>query len=164
MDMSLTPAQPKYTLFNIESHFVTPLDTVPPSYVTSWIKGDGDCMFRAFTEALNLGLDHQEVRRDAVDYMRDHPEKYRDFIPLVRQDGQHQTWEDYLSQMSQDGTWGDNLALDAMCRMSPVHVFVLKKGDRGWTWLEVGEDCHTCFWLYLHNNHYENLLAQSQLL
>ena len=118
-------------------------------------------MFTAFARALGDGeLSHMEVRQGAVTWMRSHPD---DFVPFLSVTD----WDEggYLEEMSQDGTWGDNLTLQALCAAYKVYVQVLKVEGVTLSWMEVGDShmCDTAFYLYLENEHYENLLDRTQI-
>ena len=62
-------------------------------------------------------------------------------------------------RMSQSGEWGDEPEIKAICACYKVRISVLKRRvDGGLFWRHHGQQEHTrCLWLYLNNNHYENL-------
>ncbi|WVF65279.1 hypothetical protein IAT40_005849 [Kwoniella sp. CBS 6097] len=125
---------------------------------TRWTEGDGNCMFRAFTKALDNGKrTHEQVRTGGVQWMEENEEDYVHFV-----DGQFQS---YLDKMAEVGTWGDHLVLQAMCEFYGVDVHVLKVDNEDFSWTHVGQvqNPKAAFWLYLKDEHYENLLADSQL-
>ena len=68
------------------------------------VDGDGNCFFHALGRQLHL--DHREVRAIAVDYMINHTEQFREFT--------EGNFDQYIDQMSQTGTWADNLAIQAL--------------------------------------------------
>ena len=108
------------------------------------------------------------TRRLAVWWMRTHPEDFQDFVPERFGTGTNRL-DRYLDYMGTDKVYGDNLALQALCACYKAHVFVLKRGDSGagdmrWMWSEHGQaqDSLSCFYLYLSDVHYENLIVDSQ--
>jgi len=72
---------------------------------------------------------------------------------------------DYLTRLSQDGTWGDNYMLQALCSAYKVYVQVYKVEGVTRSWNKAGDcDNHdSSFFLYLKDSHYENLLVESQV-
>ncbi len=66
--------------------------------------GDGNCQFRAISNGLyGSEAHHALVRANVVSYMRQHK---ADFKPYLGG-----TWQQYITDMSHDGTWGDELTL-----------------------------------------------------
>ena len=94
---------------------------------------DGNCMFDAVSICLEyLGrerLDHKDIRRQVVEYLRQH--RYTqdgadrlNFLDITR----YRSWEEYLKRMSNDGSngsaaeWGDELCLRAMHELYQVII------------------------------------------
>jgi hypothetical protein len=80
---------------------------------------------------------------------------------------QDQAFKDYLKRMSQPDAWGGELELKALSQKYKVNVGVLKRRDNDRHMWAPSEDMipgQRTFWLYLSGNHYENLLAPSQIL
>ncbi|CAH1271093.1 Hypp4559 [Branchiostoma lanceolatum] len=77
---------------------------------------DGNCMFHAVCDQLfrteRDGIGHVELRKLAVDFLKDRP--YNDNGDHLSVFVQDQSWEDYLDTMSRDGTWGDHIVLQAI--------------------------------------------------
>jgi hypothetical protein len=99
--------------------------------------------------------------------MRTHPEDFVHFLEDTGH-GQQHALDSYLSTMSRDGEWGDNLTLQALCSVYKVHIFVLKMGgqigpDGYWTEVGQAEGAVSTFWLHLRDNHYENLVSLRQI-
>lgn len=145
---------------------LTAYPSVPPTFFTRWVRGDGNCMFAAFAKALgHLGpQDHLWARKLAVDYMRDNPSKFVPFVPEVDTAGAN-SFSEYLVRMGTVGEWGDHLSLTALAMATRSYVLVLKKRDTwGHMWTIVGDKgrSHHVFGLYLANGHYENLVVQGQ--
>ncbi|RXK34714.1 hypothetical protein M231_08030 [Tremella mesenterica] len=134
------------------------LDTnVPQLYHTRWTKSDGNCQFSAFARALQRDhVNQKQIRATVVQWIRDHSEDFIGYVP-----GGTSEFNKYLGDISKNGTWGDNLTLQAACAAFKVCVLVLKEEDDGRTlWVEVGSrgESEAVFWLYLYNSHYENLV------
>lgn len=82
------------------------------------VEGDGNCQFRAL--ALQLYGDesqHAEVRADMVQWLQHMKERYSDFV--------HEPYVDYLERMACNGTWGDNVTLQAASDMLQRDIHVL---------------------------------------
>ena len=115
-------------------------------------------MFQAV--AFGLGPCHTaaEVRVEAVEWIREH---YEDYLPFIDygEEGQAAAFRQYRQKMSQSGEWGGEPEINAICACYKVRISVLKRReDGGLFWRHHGQQEHTkCFWLYLSNNHYENL-------
>ena len=135
-------------------------------YATNSIAKDGNCMFSAFAMGLGDTLDTPAlVRKTAIRWMGSHSENFLPFIS-VGEEGQVEAFRNYLQKMSQPGEWGDNLVLQALCKAYKVKVSVLKKRENGtMMWTHWGDSqWQRCFWLYLANNHYENLYPEELLV
>jgi hypothetical protein len=82
------------------------------------VEADGNCQFRAL--ALQLHGDegaHAKVRSATVDRLKQMQERYCDFV--------HEPYEDYLSRMSCNGEWGDNVTLQAASDMLDRDIHIL---------------------------------------
>jgi hypothetical protein len=130
----------------------------PPAYHTSHTAKDGNCMFGAVAFGLGQGYTAAKVREEAVEWIRVHYEDYLTFIEYG-QEGQAAAFREYRQRMSQSGEWGDEPEIKAICACYKVRISVLKRRvDGGLFWRHHGQQEHTrCLWLYLNNNHYENL-------
>ena len=127
---------------------------------------DGNCMFSAFARGMRQQGGHSGLRARAVQWMRAHPGDFSQFVPQTGHTTQQQAYESFLEDMSKEGAWWDSLVLQALCKITMVQVFVLNETESGRAWIDLGQDRgegQTVFWLYLHNGHYENLLAESQV-
>lgn len=139
-------------------------DSIPPAYHTSRTAKDGNCMFEAIAAALGSSYSPTRVRKDAVRWMADHSENFIQFIE-VGQTSQQSAYRNYLQRMKESGEWGDDLVLNALCQSYKLRISVLKKRRDGTLiWAHLGDNRHTkCLWLYLSDNHYENLYCYDQL-
>ena len=85
-------------------------------------EGDGNCLFRTVSHQMYGRQDHHAMIRSAcVDYMENEAAYFSNFVV-----GGHQTFAEYLSNMRQDGEWGDEPEIQAMCEMydRPADVYV----------------------------------------
>lgn len=156
---------PLNTLEQVASVHVLSLPTTPPLFHTKWVPGDGNCQFTAFGKAVGV-TSASEVRATAIRWLRDNE---LDMSPYVTHHYRNrpQSYSQYVTRMSKDKEWGDNLTLHALCTVYHAHVTVLKRGDRGVVSYNVVGDIMEAdyiFSLFLTGNHYENLLVASQLL
>ena len=121
-------------------------------------------MFEAIAAALGSSYSPTRVRKDAVRWMADHSENFIQFIE-VGQTSQQSAYRNYLQRMKESGEWGDDLVLNALCQSYKLRISVLKKRRDGTLiWAHLGDNGHTkCLWLYLSDNHYENLYCYDQL-
>jgi hypothetical protein len=130
----------------------------PPSYHTSHTAKDGNCMFQAAAFGLGPCRTTTEVRVETVEWIREH---YEDYLPFIDygEEGQAAAFRQYRQKMSQSGEWGGEPEIKAICAGYKVRISVLKRREDGCLfWRHHGQQEHTkCFWLYLSNNHYENL-------
>lgn len=138
--------------------------SIPPAYHTSWTAKDGNCMFQAIAIGLGPPKEAADVRRTAIRYMGTHTENFMPFIE-VGPEGTQVAFKNYLSKMSKSGEWGDDLVLTALCKSYKLRISVLKRRPNGTLfWTHKGDADHPkCLWLYLTNNHYENLYSHKQL-
>eukprot|EP00931_Biecheleriopsis_adriatica_P121099 TRINITY_DN96179_c0_g1_i1.p1 TRINITY_DN96179_c0_g1~~TRINITY_DN96179_c0_g1_i1.p1 ORF type:complete len:207 (+),score=37.33 TRINITY_DN96179_c0_g1_i1:46-621(+) len=82
------------------------------------VGADGNCQFRALADQLYGSEDHHAaVREQVVNQLRAAAEHYRGFVPG--------RFEDYLVDMSRDGTWGDHVTLQAAADVLGLKIHVL---------------------------------------
>ncbi|KAL9963694.1 hypothetical protein ACROYT_G027225 [Oculina patagonica] len=80
--------------------------------------GDGNCMFYALSDQLQLlkeiQISHEKLRKDLVQFLTENPRSPdgTHLFSFVNQ-SEHTTWSHYLESMKKDGTWGDELVLRA---------------------------------------------------
>lgn len=124
----------------------------PTFYSTKWTPTDGNCMFHAFAKALG-GMKHRAARKAAIDHIAYNHQQYAHYY-----DGD---LDDYLSEMAKPGTWGDQLALQALSTAFHVAIKVLERRDNGdYHWIVAGNNNNRRFVVLFYNGtHYENLIA-----
>lgn len=90
-------------------------------------KSDGNCLFSALAHQLfgNHQL-HYLVRSCVVAYMRENP---ADYVILFDGEGE---WSQYVNQMKENGTWGDELCINAAARCFCVNIHVITSDPERW--------------------------------
>ncbi|CAH3180968.1 unnamed protein product, partial [Porites lobata] len=90
-------------------------------------QGEGNCMFFALSEQLDLikgiQMSHDELRRTIVQHLRENPRLPNGTELFHFVDG-YSSWDAYLTCMMVDGTWGDHVILRgaANCFQTCIHV------------------------------------------
>ncbi|CAH3176627.1 unnamed protein product [Porites evermanni] len=90
-------------------------------------QGEGNCMFFALSEQLDLikgiQMSHDELRRTVVQHLRENP-RLPDGTELFHFVDGYPSWDAYLTSMMTDGTWGDHVILHgaANCFQTCIHV------------------------------------------
>ena len=105
------------------AHFIISYD--PPK--------NGNCQFSAICKFLNsIGIhrSNQTIREDIVNYLENNPTA-ADGTPL--QNFTDLPWPIYLSSMSQNGTFGDHITLQAASDLYNVEFQVLSSNGPGYT-------------------------------
>ena len=122
-------------------------------------------MFSAFAKGLGMDVSHHlMVRSNCIRWLRLNKKRFLPYL-VYGEEGPDQAWNTYLSQMSQPGEWGEDIALHGLQETYQVNLVVLKKENGVFIWTHVGETKAglRTFWLYLENENYENLVTPSQL-
>ena len=101
------------------------------------IRGDGNCMFAAFAKMSSLygrALQHRQVRKAAVDFIRAHPDYYHNFYPGLAwpEDRKPSTpcvktrlIQEYLDIICANKEWGNELTLQALSDKYGVNIILL---------------------------------------
>ena len=86
------------------------------------IPRDGNCLFRAFAQGLLGDQDHHmEVRRSVVEQMRENWPAYEQVL-ADKKEGE------YLDQMGQEGCYGGEPEMQALCAAYSVHIEIFHGG------------------------------------
>ena len=92
----------------LHRHGLRPLD----------VGGGGDCFFRAVAHQLYGDPNfHLNIRALGVDYLREHPERFIE-------SNSENSWLEYLTNMSQQGTWCDNLIIQALADKLNIRIHI----------------------------------------
>ena len=82
------------------------------------VRGDGCCQFRALADQLyGTEAHHSFVRQQVVEQLKKHRNRYHGFVLGG--------FDRYLAGMSQAGTWGDNVTLQAFADALGLRIHVL---------------------------------------
>jgi hypothetical protein len=87
--------------------------------------GGGNCFFHAIARQLEIKnngkiIDHDELRMFATKYMKENPGEFQDII--------QENIEFYIDSMSQNGTWADNLVIQAMANEFRMKIEIYHVG------------------------------------
>eukprot|EP00667_Euglena_gracilis_P010046 EG_transcript_10216 len=92
---------------------------------------DGNCQFRALSYQLFRDPRyHFDLRRMAVEEIRNFQFRYMHFFQGATD------FKNYVTRMAQDGTWGDDVTLRAICDRFGVAAHVITAAETDW---------HVCF-------------------
>lgn len=81
---------------------------------------DGNCAFRALANQIyGRQSSHYKVRTEITDFMIRNKAHFSNFI-----DQTNLTFEDYIVKMKKNGTWGDNLEIDAASKLYHKPIFI----------------------------------------
>ena len=87
------------------------------------VGGGGDCFFRAVSHQMfGSSLHHLAIRRAGVQYMRNHPEQFIEYVI-------DQSWVEYLFAMSRQGTWCDAAAVQGVAECYNLSIHIIESGD-----------------------------------
>jgi len=112
--------------------------------------GDGNCFFRAISKMM-YGDDqyHYLIRKQAVKRMADYPQDYINFINYGVQ-----TFEQYLSQMAEDGTWAENTVIRATADALQVEINVITATQEHVSTFTPAHVTQTVFLGYIQDMHF----------
>lgn len=88
-------------------------------------EGDGNCQFAAIAHCLNqIGIfrSHETLRKEITKYLQEHPIG-NDGTPLELFTAQ--PWNQYLASMTQTGTYGDHITLQAVANLYLVRIKII---------------------------------------
>lgn len=84
------------------------------------VAGDGNCLFHAVARQLG-NLTHQELRALAVNYILEHLEDFDGFMA--------EDVGSYIDAMSREGTWADNLIIQALANVLGININIFRADD-----------------------------------
>jgi hypothetical protein len=88
--------------------------------------GDGNCLFRSFSQQVYGVADHHElVRLKCIDYVESQAGYFKDFIETKSEGEPKESVADYCERMRQLGEWGGEIEIRAMCEIygRPVEIY-----------------------------------------
>ena len=81
------------------------------------IASDGNCLFNSISFAISNSYKHGKILRElAVDYLKKNKDTYKDYI--------HTDIEKYISKMSNDGVYGDEIMLNIISIILNVKISI----------------------------------------
>jgi len=123
----------------------------PPSISAKFdrifILNDGNCLFHCIAEGLNITLqsniyNQRMVRDEICDFMKQYKDtflSYNWFNTILTADGKN--FQKYISDMKQDGTWGDLAVIIAAIKRykRPINLYT-KNGEPFYSFEKIKED------------------------
>ena len=121
------------------------------------INGDGNCMFRAISDQISGAEDmHLELRNLSVDYMRDNSD---DFQPFIEDD---EEFNSYMQKMTNPGTWGGNLELQALSMALQVNINIHRLNEPVWEIINFN-DKRSIHLSYHDGDHYNSVRLKGDI-
>ena len=110
----ITFTNPDFVLrYRMLRHGLQPLD----------VGGAGDCLFKAVSHQLYGDSNHHlEIRATAVRFLSDNPERFIESVVET-------TWAQYLSNMSKQGTWADNIVIQSISDAMRLKIHIIESSQ-----------------------------------
>ena len=84
------------------------------------VGGEGDCFFKSLSHQLYGNSSHHlEIRAAGVQYLRDNPERFIESNVEI-------SWLEFLTNMSMQGTWADNVIIQAVADAMNLIIHVIE--------------------------------------
>ena len=83
--------------------------------------GDGNCLFRAFSDQLYGHEDYnQAIRELCMDYLETEKEFFKNFVV-----GGEEKFDEYVQRKRQDGIWGDDVEIQVISEIynCPIEIY-----------------------------------------
>ena len=117
-------------------------------------ESDGNCLFRAFSEAHGGSSEqHLQYRAKAVNFMRANAV---DFQPFVAESAFE--FQQYLERIATPNTWGDEPELQALSRALEVNVVIFQSDGKAEIFIENFDQEFACICLSYHGKQHYNLV------
>lgn len=88
------------------------------SLVPHDVGGSGDCFFKSVSHQLyGTAQLHYEIRMSGIAHLNNHPELYIESIS-------NNNWANYVKQMSNQGTWCDNIIIQAVANANNCVIHI----------------------------------------
>jgi OTU domain-containing protein 3 len=118
------------------------------------VEGDGNCLFRAFSDQLcGTEDEHWSFRCQAADSLRANPDDFAPFVDLDEFD----SFDDYVASMACLGEWGDHLVVLALSRALRVNVCIHQLDQPRWEISNYGPDRRAVHLSYHDGSHYNSV-------
>jgi len=87
------------------------------------VGGDGNCFFKTISHKLfGNSIYHLQIRSDGIQYLREHPERFIE-------SNTENSWLEYLNNMSTQGTWADNIIIQAVADALNLKINIIETAD-----------------------------------
>ena len=87
------------------------------------VGGGGDCLFKSVSHQLcGDSSHHLELRATGVRFLTDNPERFIE-------SNTETSWLQYLSRMSIQGTWADNIVIQAVADSMNLKIYIIESDD-----------------------------------
>ena len=82
------------------------------------MEADGNCLFRSISHQLHndFGENHDAVRNEICNYLEENKEDFKIFLLLDDEEEDVMEFEDYVSEMREDATWGGDVEIVCAAR------------------------------------------------
>lgn len=131
----------------------------PITYKIKKIPQKGNCQFEAvemyFRIVEKLETSHKDIRFNAVMELEKFKDEYIDFFD----DSIYTSYKDYVDQLLENGTWGDNLSLKAIAQAYQLNIKVFSFNSSV-VEIVIKEGFPFCNLLYSNNCHYDLIIGE----
>ena len=143
---------PKCTLYQTMKGII-------PSAAIDYVRGDGNCFFRAVAKDIfHTDLLHEEVRLQVVDHMKEHLDRFASYI-----DGDPKK---HVENMARNGKWATQAEIFATASTFGVEIFVLTPINDKYRWLSFNpeEKKTNCYLTIINTNgdHYDRIVRNRE--
>lgn len=120
---------------------------------------DGNCQFRAISDQLyGTQKYHSRVRTAVCQHIIQHKQEYSPFFDHE----DYENFDDYLSDMFLDGTWGDNITLLAASAVFDIVIDVYNAHEIKQIYNNIITSSKQVIRLYLDDEHYTSVVDHSK--
>ena len=87
------------------------------------VGGEGDCLFKSILHQLYGDSSHYaEIRATAVRFLSDNPDRFIESVVGT-------SWNQYLCNMSHQGTWADSIVIQAMSDSMQLKINIVESSQ-----------------------------------
>lgn len=87
------------------------------------VGGEGDCLFKLISHQLYGDSNHHaEIRATAVRFLSDNPDRFIESVVGT-------SWNQYLCNMSHQGTWADNIVIQAISDSMQLKINIVESSQ-----------------------------------
>ena len=136
--------------------------------MVDYIRGDGNCFFRALSKVIyGSESSHQELRQAVVDLIEKYPREFEQFLDNGT------SVHDHIVSMRQAGTWGTQVEIYAAATLLQRDIYVLSPDHTGecYRWLlfsprfsypeaDTYDKCYITL-CHTNGNHYDRIASKS---